>query len=59
MRFAVVGSAIAGSVLPLRVRNAEISFPLLMALAMTTLGAMPGAQSRRHAARLSTRLRAR
>jgi hypothetical protein len=37
----------------------EISFPLPMALAIKTLGAMPGALSRRYAARLSKRLRAR
>jgi hypothetical protein len=39
--------------------NAEISFPLPMALAMTTLGAMPGALSRRYAAPLANRIRAR
>ena len=37
----------------------EISFPLTMALTMKTLGAMPGALSRRYAARLSKRLRSR
>jgi short-subunit dehydrogenase len=37
----------------------EISFPLPMALAMKTLGALPGALSRRYAARLSKRLRPR
>jgi short-subunit dehydrogenase len=37
----------------------EISFPLPMALTMKTLGALPGAVSRRYAARLSKRLRAR
>ena len=36
----------------------EISFPLPMALTMKTLGALPGALSRRYAARLSKRLRA-
>jgi short-subunit dehydrogenase len=35
----------------------EISFPLPMALTMKTLGAVPGAVSRRYAARLSKRLR--
>ena len=35
--------------------EAEISFPLPMALTMKTLGAMPGALSRRGAARLSKR----
>ena len=35
----------------------EISFPLPMALTMKTLGALPGAVSRRYAARLSKRLR--
>ena len=35
----------------------EISFPLPMALTMKTLGAVPGALSRRYAARLSKRLR--
>jgi short-subunit dehydrogenase len=37
----------------------EISFPLPMALAMKLLGSLPGALSRRHAARLSRRLRSR
>ncbi len=37
----------------------EISFPLPMALSMKMLGAMPGALSRRYAARLSKRLRSR
>ena len=35
----------------------EISFPLRMALAMKLLGSLPGALSRRYAARLSKRLR--
>jgi short-subunit dehydrogenase len=35
----------------------EISFPLLMALTMKTLGSLPGALSRRYTARLSKRLR--
>ena len=35
----------------------EISFPLQMALVMKTLGALPGAVSRRYTARLSRRLR--
>jgi hypothetical protein len=51
MRFAVVA--------PMPVRNAEISFPLPMALTMKTLGAMPGVLTRRYTARLSKRLRAR
>jgi short-subunit dehydrogenase len=37
----------------------EISFPLPMALAMKTLGSLPGALSRRYAARVSKRLRTR
>jgi short-subunit dehydrogenase len=37
----------------------EISFPLPMALSMKTLGAVPGAVSRRYAARLARRLRER
>jgi len=37
----------------------EISFPLPMALAMKTLGALPGAVSRRYTARLARRLRER
>ncbi len=37
----------------------EISFPLPMALSMKTLGSLPGAVSRRYAARLSRRLRGR
>lgn len=37
----------------------EISFPLPMALSMKTLGSVPGALSRRYAARLSKKLRSR
>ena len=37
----------------------EISFPLPMALSMKALGSLPGVVSRRYAARLSKRLRAR
>jgi short-subunit dehydrogenase len=37
----------------------EISFPLPMALAMKTLGSLPGALSRRYAARVSKQLRSR
>ena len=36
----------------------EIAFPLPMAIAMKTLGSLPGALSRRYSARLSKRLRA-